>query len=345
MMSSAEKLLGMSSDSRKSQSSLDTATKQPRSSSVNNLRSVSIALKLTGATTAWGDYNHLVNADISSLSNEKLKRHLRERNELTEGTKSELIERLQDSINEERQKKIAIELELEAKHRKIATAEEKGAVYACGKNNVGQLGLNDVQDHHIFTVIPSTRGKHVQHVSVGGNIALATTKNREVYSWGGAGLGPTGLNSNQKAMYKTPQLLEKLNGEEIIMTAIGANHACAVSEGNDLFVWGLTNITQQTPLPQYMDTITCSEIHCGEMHTCLKTKEGTICTFGHGANGKLGREYDGDNQALPMPVLTKEKVKLVACGAEHTIFSSLCAVYSFGCGDGGREFTKFLCDI
>ena len=83
-----------------------------------------------------------------------------------------------------------------------------------------------------------------------------------------------------------------------------------------------------------MDAITCSEIHCGEMHTCLKTKDGSICTFGHGANGKLGRE--GDNQALPMPVPTKEKVHLLTCGAEHTIFSSFSSVYSFGCGDGGR---------
>ena len=312
------------------------------SSAENKLRSVSIALKLKGARIPWGEYNHLVNADISSLSNEKLKRHLRARNELAEGTKSELVERLQHSIDEEHQKKIAIELELEAKHRKIAILEEQGAVYGCGKNNFCQLGLNDEQDRHIFTVIPSTRGKHVQHVSAGGNIALATTRSHEVYSWGYR-LGPTGLHSNQKSMYQTPQRVEKLNEEEIIMTAIGASHACAVSEGNDLFVWGLTNVNTQTPLPQYMDAMSCSEIHCGEMHTCLKTKEGSICTFGHGANGKLGRE--GDNQALPMPVPTKEKVHLLTCGAEHTIFSSLCAVYSFGCGDGGREFTKFLCDI
>ena len=322
-----------------------------RETKTNKLKTAALALKLTSTTTQWGEYNHLLNTDISNLSNERLKQHLKARNEHSEGTKSELIERLQTSIEKERQEKIAIELELETKHREIADEEEKGALYGCGKNNVGQLGLGNDDDHlRTFTVIPSTRGKFVQHLSVGGDTALATTKNHEVYSWGGYGVGmglPNTLNNSNHnnrmtatSWSTTPQFVTKLNGEEITSTAIGANHACAVSKGNDLFVWGLINNNTQVTQPQYFDTVTATSIACGEMHTCIKTNENEVYTFGYGGNGRLGREYDVGNQFTPLPVhlpSASQTVKFIACGAEHTLLSTQqSAVYSFGCGDGGR---------
>jgi len=312
------------------------------------LRATAMALRITGAATPWGEFSHLVNDDLSSLSNEKLKRHLSARDEVAEGTKQELIERLRNSIEEERQKKIAIELELEAKHRKIAHLEEKGALYVTGKNNAGQLGLGDVEDRHQFTVIPSTRGKYFQHVSTGGNIALATTKHHEVYAWGGSGLGPSGLNANQKCNYKIPQLVERLNGEEVVVTSLGANHACAASEGGDLFVWGFGVVGRgsdpkhntNTLQPQYLDTITVTSIDCGEMHTAaVHLKENKVYTWGHCANGRLGcGKCDNDYQSTPFPVRlpSSEMIRFVACGSEHTLLCTQSAVYSFGCGDGGR---------
>jgi uncharacterized protein YwgA len=89
----------------------------------------------------WGDYGHLIEADITDLSNDKLKRHLEARGEQTEGTKAELIRRLRNSVEGERETKIAIESQLEAKHREIADLEERGPVYVAGKNAAGQLGL------------------------------------------------------------------------------------------------------------------------------------------------------------------------------------------------------------
>ena len=79
------------------------ALKSPPKAGTNKLRAAALALKITGAATPWGDFSHLVNADISSLSNEKLKRHLSTRNEVAEGTKQELIERLRNSLKEERE--------------------------------------------------------------------------------------------------------------------------------------------------------------------------------------------------------------------------------------------------
>ena len=179
---------------------------------------------------------------------------------------------------------------------------------------------------------------HIQHLSVGGNTVLATTSNHDVYSWGGGELGPTGLNENQKDMYKTPQLVDKLNGEEIIKTALGSNHACAVSKGADLFVWGRTNNDTYTSHPQYLDTVTATSIACGEMHTVVLTKENEVYSFGLGTNGRLGRDFNKDNQSIPLPIQLpiKQTVELIACGAEHTLLTTQSSALSFGCGDGGR---------
>ncbi|KAL7546829.1 hypothetical protein ACHAWF_010163 [Thalassiosira exigua] len=311
----------------------------------NKLRSAALALKVAGAATPWGDYAFLAQADVASLSNEKLKRHLRARNEVAEGTKSELIERLETSLEEERQRQIAIELELEAKHRKIADLEERGAVYVAGKNGAGQLGLGDRENRRRFVAIPSTRGKEVRHVAAGGDVVLATTRRHEVYAWGGSGLGPTGLASNRRRACETPQLVEKLDGEEVVATSVGANHACAASEGGDLFVWGLGVVeagrgeSLRTPEPRYSDAVAVAAVECGEMHTCAKTREGEAYAWGHSANGRLGcGECDADNLSSPIPVKfpSSEVVRLIACGSEHTLLCTRSAIYSFGLGDGGR---------
>lgn len=321
------------------------------SAGTNKLKAVALALKIAGATTPWGEFSHLANeaTDISGLSNAALKRHLVARNEVAEGTKQELSERLRSSVEEERQKKIAIELELEEKHRRIANLEERGAVYAVGKNDAGQLGLGSgAEDRREFVVIPCTRGKRFCHVSTGGNTTLATTDRHEVYVWGGSGLGPSGLHDNQRSMYGMPQLVEKLNGEEVVATSIGASHACASSLGGDLFVWGRTggmtkdetNILQ----PQYLENTIgggrgVASIDCGEMHTCVRSKEGEAFAWGHSSNGRLGFRADDGYQPTPRPVRlpsTSAVVRLVTCGSEHTLLCSPSAVFSFGCGDGGR---------
>ena len=225
-------------------------------------------------------------------------------------------------------------------------------MYAAGKNNAGQLGLgggkrlgSSTEDQHEFVVISCTRGKRFCHVSTGGNITIATTDRHEVYVWGGLGLGPSGLHDNQRSMYGTPQLIEKLNGEEIIAASMGASHACASSVGGDLFVWGRTgcpkNYEKNTPQPKYLAATIgggrgVAAVNCGEMHTCVRTHENEAFTWGHGANGRLGREGSDHAPCLVRLPSPSAAVRLIACGSEHTLLCTQLTVYSFGCGDGGR---------
>ncbi|KAL3777378.1 hypothetical protein ACHAWO_009685 [Cyclotella atomus] len=314
------------------------------------LAAVAVAKFVGDVNIPWGSYSFLEKLDIATLSNEKLRRHLSARGESTDGAKMELIDRLADSLEEERKRELAIKLELEAKHRQIADLEEQGAVYSCGKNNVGQLGLGDLDDRRVFTAIPFTRGRQCQHVSTspGSNMTLATTENHEVFCWGGGGMGPMGIKGKYKSGFDSPQLITKLNGEDIVMTSIGANHAVAMSEGGDLFSWGKGDFgvlgsgeLKKTDTPKFMDgfNLTVASISCGEQHTCIKTSQGGVYTWGHAANGRLGvGDLDTTFQPSPLRVQIPQShvVKKVACGLEHTLVSTQLTVFSFGSGDGGR---------
>lgn len=321
----------------------------------SKLKPAVAAARVTGATTPWGSLSYLEHhTPLSKLSNEKLKRHLSARGEVTEGTKAELVERLSNSISEERERKTTQELELEAKHRRIADLEEQGAVYCAGKNNAGQLGLGDLNDRQCFTVIRNTRGKHVHHVSTsnGANISFATTHQHQVFVWGGAGVGLLGFTSSSKqnVMFETPQLVEELNGEEIIKTSIGSSHACAVSKGGDLFVWGNgsfgvlgTGDTNNVDTPKCLNTldkIAVVDVVTGEKHACIKTSQHELYAWGHCANGRLGIGNNDEAVFLssphPIRMPTSEKVRLIACGAEHTLACTSSTVFSWGSGDGGR---------
>ena len=82
-----------------------------------------------------------------------------------EAGKKQLIDRLIESIEEERQRENTTKLKLEAKHRNIVDLEESCAVYAVERNRSGQVELEDCDDHQAFTVILSTRGNNYQYDS------------------------------------------------------------------------------------------------------------------------------------------------------------------------------------
>lgn len=144
--------------------------------------------------------------------------------------------------------------------------------------------------------------------------------------------------------YATPQIVSKLDGEETTETAVGSSHACATSKGGDLFVWGWGAVEKGMLQrePKYVHaSVVVSTVMCGEKHACLIARDGQAVTFGLGANGRLGQGMGVEENVyspkpLPVSMPSGRAVRLVACGAEHTLIATQQETYSFGCGDGGR---------
>lgn len=336
-MTLAEKLKASAAVEKLKQESAAEAKSDIRPRATTKLLAAVAAAKFAGATTPWGSYAFLEKLDIDTLSNDKLRRHLSARGASTDGGKKELADRLMESLETEKQRDLAIKLDLERKHRETADAEELGAVYSVGKNNMGQLGVGDLKDRERFTVIPFTRGRHCESVSTstGANMTLATTTNHEVFCWGGGGMGPMGIKGKYRQRFETPQLVVKLNGEDIVTTSIGANHAVAMSKEGDLFSWGkgefgvLGDDLKMTETPKYLDCIeshigAVSALSCGEQHTCIITRRLDVFSWGHASNGRLGVGNVGNgvifkSSPVRVPFPTHQVVKQIACGSEHTL--------------------------
>lgn len=288
------------------------------------------------ASSTWGKISFLNQNDIATLSNDQLKRHLAARNESTDGSKKKLIERLSKSIEEEKQREIRLALEKE--HCRTRDLEQKGSVYVTGKNDQGQLGLDDLDDRHVFTVIPALRGKEVCHVSAYGTVCIAATPTSEVYVWGGNGVNPIAIGHAES--FSSPQQMTKLIGEETVVTSAGSTHACSISQAGDLFVWGKLGSDDTRLTPQYVDKFTAASVACGAKHISVITDKGELFAWGGTSSGRLGVgsvEQAFQFQATPKLVKLPEPVRLIACGSTHTIAATESRrVFSWGCGDGYR---------
>jgi hypothetical protein len=113
----------------------------------------------------WGSAQVLADVVIGHLSRHHLKNHLEARDLSIEGTKHELVVRLESSIEEERLAGQAYTEALEAEFLMNVDLEERGSVYAIGSNQFGQLGLGDTTHRNTFTVVPQSRGIGVRHVA------------------------------------------------------------------------------------------------------------------------------------------------------------------------------------
>jgi alpha-tubulin suppressor-like RCC1 family protein len=281
----------------------------------------------------WGQLYFLSKTDISTLSTDHLKRHLAARNISFEGSKKKLISRLVNSVEEENQKEITIALELA--HIHIRDLEQKGSVYVAGKNDQGQLGLGDLDDRRIFTVIPTFRGKDVCHLSAYGAICIATTNESEVYVWGGNGVNPVAL--EDKKEFNLPRRMTMLDGEETVLTATGRSHACSISKAGDLFVWGKLGVEDTRLTPQYVDNFTAVSVACGAKHVSVITDEGELYAWGSTSSGRVGvGNIKQSFQATPMLVKFSEHIKLISCGSDHTIAATKSRIFSWGSNDGYR---------
>lgn len=317
----------------------------------------------------WGSAKVLNDLELAKLSRQELRNHLLARDLSPDGNKKVLIERIEQSLEEERLSAVAYEETLEAEFLVQKDLEERGSVYAIGSNRHGQLGQGDWDPRHAFSVVPKTQGAGVCRVSAGFDLVFAITEDHDVLAWGGAGCGPMGHPPPEKddpsfteGHFMEAATVQRLTGEDIVDIKSGASHSLAISRGGDLFVWGYNRCGQlglgnfeASPEPEICsgvpDGCSVTSFSAGENHSAIvvETQENRkrVYTWGHVADGRLGvgvRERLGapkdEKFYFPAPTLVdelhKEPVLEVSCGRAHTILRSLVGVWSWGHGGGGR---------
>lgn len=282
----------------------------------------------------FGDFDYLLRKDIEIIPRAQLRRHLIARSIDDDGTRLELSNRLKESLEKEKEERKRLKDEYQRQFKEMAALEEQGAVYVCGRNDTGQLGLGDLIGRESFTVIPMTRGLSIQNVVTNNNMTFAVSKTKTVYSWGATCVDLV----LKEPLLATPHLIESLNEEDIRQVAAGATFAISLNEHGDVYTWGIRVCFKGDSLllacPDF--ELTCLQkdiqsISSGKRHWCATDSVGKLYSCGH-----TGLEHDGDNSRVPRLLSISEKIRLITCGAEHTLCSSGNRTFAFGVNDGGR---------
>mmetsp|Transcript_1709 Transcript_1709/g.2533 ORF Transcript_1709/g.2533 Transcript_1709/m.2533 type:complete len:420 (+) Transcript_1709:81-1340(+) len=197
-------------------------------------------------------------------------------------------------------------------------------VYVCGESEYGRLGTGSLGDALIpepLDIFEDLGVAEIRRLSVGQAFTLAACADGRVYGWGRNDQGQLGLGGGLQMdvynMEEVPTLVEALEGERVVEVACGKHHAAAVTDGGQLYMWGMKRVLEPQLMTELSD-IHVKKAYCGDNFTYALSDKGHLYSFGKGGSRSLGH---GDKKTYPQPTLVEamkdKKVISMSCGHRH----------------------------
>ncbi|RUS17954.1 regulator of chromosome condensation 1/beta-lactamase-inhibitor protein II [Endogone sp. FLAS-F59071] len=126
---------------------------------------------------------------------------------------------------------------------------ESGAVFSCGDNRLGQLGLNNLVEHHTKVERVSALAKeNIKEVACGADFTIVANDKGQLFAFGSQEYGQLGNGSDGQYIKSAGQLVtapqqyplpvKGLSGKHIVSVACGANHTIALDKDGCVYSWG-----------------------------------------------------------------------------------------------------------
>eukprot|EP00090_Calanus_glacialis_P031617 TRINITY_DN52596_c0_g1_i1.p1 TRINITY_DN52596_c0_g1~~TRINITY_DN52596_c0_g1_i1.p1 ORF type:complete len:455 (-),score=159.08 TRINITY_DN52596_c0_g1_i1:160-1524(-) len=236
----------------------------------------------------------------------------------------------------------------------LAIADD-GHVYSWGRNEAGQLGLGDTDDHFVPKLVKEITGYEVVEVATGKAHTLFLTSCGKVLAAGSNEQGQCGQ-GRKTGNLETPKLVVH-DGEDIVSVACGAEFSVLLDKEGKVWTFGLPENgclghnddgkfmqkankvefrCEYSPLqvkvwvekdtkakevtPQPVPKIV--KISCGTNHTVALTEEKKAYSWGFGGYGRLGHSETADEL---VPRLIKyldgknRGLRDIVCGASFNL--------------------------
>ncbi|MEE2789338.1 MAG: hypothetical protein VX589_18515, partial [Myxococcota bacterium] len=239
-----------------------------------------------------------------------------------------------------------------------------GGIRCVGRNDKGQLGLNDgvtrgIDINGLGDALPQALpglDRRFTEIDGGWQHTCALDETGAVFCWGdntSGQIGRAALTSFGNAAGQLDEQFAPLNfptADKAIQLAVGGAHSCALFKNGKVRCWGLGASGQ---LGSNSDAVISStenlgfiqfrtngwrvkQVVAGDRHTCVlhDDENGTILCFGRNEFGQLGtgtRSNQGDNesrrltQGIYVKLQTQTPAIRLAAGRNHT-----CAVFANG---------------
>lgn len=217
----------------------------------------------------------------------------------------------------------------------------EGSLYCWGRNSNGQLGLGNTTDVTEPKEVTYFAGKTVTDVSAGSTHTCAVADG-QVYCWGLNSSGQIGDGSYTTRT--SPVAVSGQSGYTVTDVAVGTSHSCAITEGGDLWCWGLnaygqlgngtttTSAVPVGPIVGAMGSGTATAVTAGLSHTCAVANSRAYC-WGRSNYGQAGSA--GTSMVTPTAVNTSydmgtAAVTAISAGSIHTCAIANSRAYCWG---------------
>jgi alpha-tubulin suppressor-like RCC1 family protein len=240
-----------------------------------------------------------------------------------------------------------------------------GTVFACGRNNSGQLGVHatDTANRFIPTQVLNISG--ITQIAAGNSHSLFQSSDGAVFACGtnsSGELGVTSVTTDTTNRFIPTQVLNYSGGSGtyisgIAQIAAGGEHSLFRSSDGDAFACGtnslgrlgVTSVTTDTAnrfIPTqvlnysggtgtFISGIT--QVSAGGRYSLFLKSDGTVFACGHNADGQLGVTSvttDTTSRFIPTQVLNISGIAQIAASSSHSLFLKSDGTV-FACGTNG----------
>jgi alpha-tubulin suppressor-like RCC1 family protein len=241
------------------------------------------------------------------------------------------------------QNKRIIDISVGQDHCILLTDENGGSVYTCGNGFNGRLGHlseDDVSDHQPQKIQKLTGIKQIAAGSDFSMFLRHTSDKHEVICCGSNVQGQLLISNSRSANVLQPTMVEWLYDMPVDPKIISAGYAHSIvvvtasnkdyvlSFGlNEHFQLGRDDNNQEHGFSiPFFNTLNqnISLVSCGDSHTIVQTKQGTIYAFGRCEYGQLG-VGTSHHENIIQPTIVKHETAILnmSAGYRHSLFLSV----------------------
>lgn len=202
---------------------------------------------------------------------------------------------------------------------------ERGRVYACGENKMGQLGLGNQSEQVLSPSLIRYKGPPIRRISCGGEFSVISDINGNVYSFGCPEFGQLGHNTDGKYFVKSNKIEFQCENVPRVITVF-------VEKQRDGQVSPVTDVDVR-------------EIACGVNHVLISDSKKRVFSWGFGGYGRLGHSEPKDEM---VPRLVKffegpnRGALTIAAGSTYSLaVSEHGALYFWGQTKSAGEATMY----
>jgi alpha-tubulin suppressor-like RCC1 family protein len=167
-----------------------------------------------------------------------------------------------------------------------------GTLWACGRNNFGQLGDGTSTDRHTFvSIMPAV--SDWSGVAAGYYHSIAVRQNGTLWGWGRNNYGQIGDSTTTNKNVPTQEALGDTDWETV---ASGYNHSLALKNDGSLWGWGYNNYamigdgtrtSRSTPTQEASSATDWVALDGGNYHSLALKSDGTLWGWGYNNYGQL----------------------------------------------------------